>query len=97
MSRGPHGRLTATGERPGRRLIKAYDGVEAALIEACHEARDRPVSGLSSFLTLWLVPRLTRFQSQYEDTRLLLSTDLRPWTCRLNRMRAPFVGGGAMP
>jgi LysR family glycine cleavage system transcriptional activator len=36
------------------------------------------VSALSSFLTLWLVPRLSGFQALHPDTRLLLSTGLRP-------------------
>jgi LysR family transcriptional regulator, glycine cleavage system transcriptional activator len=78
ITRGPHARLTETGENLGRRLVTAFDTIDAALIEARHQAGDVRVSALSSFLTLWLVPRLTGFQSRHPDTRLLLSTGTRP-------------------
>jgi LysR family transcriptional regulator, glycine cleavage system transcriptional activator len=78
ISRGPNARLTETGERLGRRLIAAFDTIDAAITEARHQAGDIRVSALSSFLTLWLVPRLTGFQSRYPDTRLLLSAGMRP-------------------
>src|ERR1700710_162507 len=78
ITRGPHARLTETGEKLGRRLITAFDTIDAALPEARHHAGDVRVSALSSFLTLWLVPRLTGFQSRHPDTRLLLSTGIRP-------------------
>jgi LysR family glycine cleavage system transcriptional activator len=72
------GRLTETGETLGRRLAAGFDAIDAAVTEACHQAGDVRVSALSSFLTLWLVPRLGGFQSRHPDTRLLLSTGLRP-------------------
>jgi LysR family glycine cleavage system transcriptional activator len=78
VTRGPHVRLTDTGETLGRRLITAFDTIDAALTEARHQAGDVRVSALSSFLTLWLVPRLSGFQSRHPDTRLLLSTGIRP-------------------
>src|SRR3984957_14285805 len=78
VTRGPNARLTEAGERLGRRLISAFDTIDAALTEARHQAGDVRVSALSSFLTLWLVPRLTGFQTRHPDTRLLLSTDMRP-------------------
>jgi LysR family glycine cleavage system transcriptional activator len=78
INRGPHARLTETGEKLGRRLIAAFDGIDAALTEARHQAGDVRVSALSSFLTLWLVPRLGGFQSRHPETRLLLSTGTRP-------------------
>jgi LysR family glycine cleavage system transcriptional activator len=78
ITRGPHARLTETGENLGRRLVTAFDTIDAALTEARHHAGDVRVSALSSFLTLWLVPRLTGFQSRHPDTRLLLSTGTRP-------------------
>lgn len=78
VTRGPHVRLTETGEKLGRRLVAAFDAIDAAITEAHHQAGDVRVSALSSFLTLWLVPRLNGFQSQHPDTRLLLSTGLRP-------------------
>jgi DNA-binding transcriptional LysR family regulator len=78
ISRGPQARLTETGDKLGRRLIAAFDAIDAAITEARHQAGDVRVSALSSFLTLWLVPRLTGFQSCHPDTRLLLSTGMRP-------------------
>jgi LysR family transcriptional regulator, glycine cleavage system transcriptional activator len=78
ITRGPHARLTETGEKLGRRLITAFDTIDAALTEARHHAGDVRVSAPSTFLTLWLVPRLTGFQPRHPDTRLLLSTGIRP-------------------
>jgi LysR family glycine cleavage system transcriptional activator len=72
------GRLTETGDKLGLRLTAAFDAIDAAITEARHRAGDVRVSALSSFLTLWLVPRLGGFQSRHPDTRLLLSTGLRP-------------------
>jgi LysR family glycine cleavage system transcriptional activator len=77
-TKGPNARLTETGERLGRRLTMAFDSIDAAITEARHQAGDVRVSALSSFLTLWLVPRLTGFQQQHPDTRLLFSTSMRP-------------------
>lgn len=77
-SRGANGRLTEAGERLGRRLITAFDMIDLAVTEARHQAGDVRVSALSSFLTLWLVPRLTGFQSRHPDARLLLTTGTRP-------------------
>ena len=72
------GRPTEAGERLGRRLVTAFDMIDAALSEASHNAGDVRVSALSSFLTLWLVPRLSGFQARHPDARLLLSTGMRP-------------------
>src|SRR4029077_13418260 len=41
-------------------------------------AADIRVSTLSSFLTLWLMPRLGRFQAAQPRSHLLLSTGIRP-------------------
>lgn len=78
VTRGPRARLTDAGEKLGQRLATAFDTIDAAIAEAHHRAGDVRVSALSSFLTLWLVPRLTGFQSRHPDTRLLLSTGMRP-------------------
>jgi LysR family glycine cleavage system transcriptional activator len=72
------GRLTEAGDQLGRRLVAAFDTIDAALTEARHQAGDVRISALSSFLTLWLVPRLTGFQAGHPDIRLLLSTGIRP-------------------
>jgi LysR family glycine cleavage system transcriptional activator len=75
---GPHTRPTETGERLGRRLIAAFDAIDAAVADARHQGSDVRVSALSSFLTLWLVPRLGGFQALHPDIHLLLSTGMRP-------------------
>jgi LysR family glycine cleavage system transcriptional activator len=78
ITKGPNARLTDTGERLARRLIAAFDAIDFSIAEARHQAGDIRVSALSSFLTLWLVPRLGRFQSRHSDTRLLFATGIRP-------------------
>jgi LysR family glycine cleavage system transcriptional activator len=78
ITKGPNARLTDTGERLARRLIAAFDAIDLSIAEACHQAGDIRVSALSSFLTLWLVPRLGGFQSRHPDTRLLFATGIRP-------------------
>jgi LysR family glycine cleavage system transcriptional activator len=102
VTRGPTARLTETGERLGRRLISAFDTIDGALTEARHLAGDVRVSALSSFLTLWLVPRLTGFQLRHPDTRLLLSTGTRPvdlsaepYECAIRWGRGHWPGLGA--
>jgi LysR family transcriptional regulator, glycine cleavage system transcriptional activator len=77
-ARSPNARLTETGDRLGRRLIAAFDSIDAAITEAQRQAGDVRVSALSSFLTLWLVPRLTGFQTRHPDISLLFSTTTRP-------------------
>jgi LysR family glycine cleavage system transcriptional activator len=98
-TKGPNARLTETGERLGRRLTMAFDSIDAAITEARHQAGDVRVSALSSFLTLWLVPRLTGFQQQHPDTRLLFSTSMRPvdlsaepFECAIRWGRGPWPG-----
>ena len=78
ITRGPQTRLTEAGQTLAQRLIPAFDTIDAAVINARHQAGDIRVSALSSFLTLWLVPRLTGFQSRHPDIRLLFSTGMRP-------------------
>lgn len=78
VTHGPRASLTEVGDKLGRRLIGAFDAIDAAVTEAGHQAGDVRVSALSSFLTLWLVPRLTGFQMRHPHTRLLLSTGVRP-------------------
>lgn len=78
ITRGPHTRLTEAGAKLGHRLVGAFDTINAAVTEARHHSADVRVSALSSFLTLWLVPRLSGFQARHPDTRLLLSAGMRP-------------------
>lgn len=72
------GRLTETGEHLARRLITAFDMIDGAVRDAQRASADLRISALSSFLTLWLVPRLGRFQTAHPRTHLLLSTGIRP-------------------
>jgi LysR family transcriptional regulator, glycine cleavage system transcriptional activator len=98
-TRGPQARLTETGERLGGRLATAFDAIDAAISDARHQAGDVRVSALSSYLTLWLVPRLAGFQSLHPETRLLFSTSTRPvdlaaepFECAIRWGRGPWPG-----
>src|SRR3954453_4090413 len=73
-ARAPQVRLTEPGEALGRRLATAFDAIDSAIAEARHRASDVRVSTLSSFVTLWLMPRLGGFQAQHPGIRLLFST-----------------------
>jgi LysR family glycine cleavage system transcriptional activator len=75
---GPRGRLSETGETLARRLGSAFDAIDLAVAEASRQSGDVRVSALSSFVTLWLVPRLGRFQALHPTVRLLLATGMRP-------------------
>jgi LysR family transcriptional regulator, glycine cleavage system transcriptional activator len=70
--------LSEPGARLARRLGGAFDAIDLAVDEARHRSGDVRVSALTSFSTLWLVPRLARFQTQHPDVRLLLATGTRP-------------------
>jgi LysR family glycine cleavage system transcriptional activator len=72
------GRLTETGEHLARRLIGPFDTIDNAVRDARRASADIRVSTLSSFLTLWLMPRLGRFQAAQPRSHLLLSTGIRP-------------------
>lgn len=76
--RGPGAPLSEPGARLGRRLGGAFDTIDLAVDEARHRSGDVRVSALTSFSTLWLVPRLARLQAQHPDMRLLLATGTRP-------------------
>ncbi|HVZ07449.1 LysR substrate-binding domain-containing protein [Rhodopila sp.] len=76
--RAPRIRLTEGGETLGRRLAAAFDTIDGAIAEVRHRASDIRVSTLSSFLSLWLLPRFGRFQARHPNTRLLFSTGMRP-------------------
>ena len=73
------GSLTQAGQTLGRQLISGFDTIDQAVAETQRQQTgDVRVSALSSFLTLWLVPRLSGFQTRHPGTRLLLTTGLRP-------------------
>jgi len=76
--RGPGAALTEPGERLAGRLAGAFDAIDLAVAEARHRSGDVRVSALTSFSTLWLVPRLPRLQARHPELRLLLATGTRP-------------------
>lgn len=76
--RGSGAVLSETGARLARRLGGAFDAIDLAVDEARHRSGDVRVSALTSFSTLWLVPRLARLQARHPDVRLLLATGTRP-------------------
>jgi len=76
--RGPGAPLSEPGARLARRLGGAFEAIDLAVDEARHRSGDVRVSALTSFSTLWLVPRLPRLQAQHSDMRLLLATGTRP-------------------
>lgn len=92
-------RPTDTGEHLGRRLIAAFDAIDSAVAAARHQTDDIRISTLSTYLTLWLVPRLAGFQQQFPKTRLLFSTSTRPvdlvsepFECAIRWGRGPWPG-----
>ncbi|HUN44599.1 MAG TPA: LysR substrate-binding domain-containing protein [Acetobacteraceae bacterium] len=76
--RGPGAPLSEQGARLARRLGGAFEAIDLAVDEARHRSGDVRVSALTSFSTLWLVPRLARFQARHPEVRLLLATGMRP-------------------
>jgi len=76
--RGPGAPLTEPAMRLAARLGGAFAAIDLAVAEAQHRSGDVRVSALSSFSTLWLVPRLARFQAAHPEVRLLLATGTRP-------------------
>lgn len=76
--RGPGAPLSEPGARLAARLVGAFDTIELAVDEARRRSGDVRVSALSSFSTLWLVPRLARLQARHPTVRLLLATGTRP-------------------
>jgi DNA-binding transcriptional LysR family regulator len=76
--RGRGAALSEPGARLARRLGGAFEAIDQAVDEARHRSGEVRVSALTSFSTLWLVPRLSRFQARHPDVRLLLATGMRP-------------------
>ena len=76
--RGPGAPLSEPGARLARRVGSAFEAIDMAVAEARHRSGDVRVSALTSFSTLWLVPRLPRLQARLPNLRLLLATGTRP-------------------
>jgi LysR family transcriptional regulator, glycine cleavage system transcriptional activator len=102
--RGPGAPLTDQGTRLARRLGGAFEAIELAVDEVRHRSGDVRVSALTSFSTLWLVPRLARLQARHPDIRLLLATGMRPvdlasepFDCAIRYGLGNWPGLGAWP
>jgi Bacterial regulatory helix-turn-helix protein, lysR family len=70
VGRGSGAPLSEQRARLARRLGGAFETIEMAGDEARHRSGDVRVSALTSFSTLWLVPRLPRLQARRPDMRL---------------------------
>jgi DNA-binding transcriptional LysR family regulator/class 3 adenylate cyclase len=98
---GPPAPLSEAGERLLRGLGDVFERIELAVAEATRQENDLRVSALSTFSSLWLVPRLGRFQAAHPDTRLLLATTTRPvdlatepFDCAIREGRDTFSWAG---
>ena len=99
--------LTGAGERLRHGVGGAFDAIERAvaeLAEGDREGKEVRVSTLSTFATLWLVPRLPRLQAIAPDLRVLVATDTRPvdlaaepFDCAIRWGTGPWPGLEATP
>src|SRR5690348_1840245 len=76
--RGARAPLSEAGERLRRGLGNAFEVIDTAVADTTRHAGEVRVSALSTFSTLWLIPRLGRFHAAHPKTRLLIATDTRP-------------------
>ncbi|MBJ7536339.1 LysR substrate-binding domain-containing protein [Marinomonas transparens] len=69
-------RLTRQGQQLAEHLTLAFDHIEKGLESVKLEPREGilEVSGLQSFISLWLMPRLWRFSDLQPDIRVKLSS-----------------------
>ncbi|MCO6419356.1 LysR substrate-binding domain-containing protein [Siccirubricoccus sp. KC 17139] len=71
------GALTEAGERLFAGIGDAFDRIDRAVAELGRRGGEVRVSTLSSFATLWLVPRLPRLQAALPGLRVLIATETR--------------------
>ena len=69
--------LTLDGERLAAAVGPALTSIDDALAGFVRRGAELRISMLSSFAVHWLIPRLSRFQSQHPNVELLLSTSTR--------------------
>lgn len=72
--------LTADGQALFRELSEAFRLISAATQKLTQRHRERPVRirTYTTFMAKWLIHRLPRFQEQYPDLEVLLSSGLMP-------------------
>ena len=68
---------TLDGERLAAAVGPALAAIDDALGGLMRRSAELRISLLSSFAVHWLIPRLSRFQTQHPDIELLLSTSTR--------------------
>lgn len=71
-------KLTEAGERLNAGIGGAFYAIDRAVSDLARQSGEIRVSTLSTFATLWLVPRLARMQAALPHLRVLVATDTRP-------------------
>jgi LysR family transcriptional regulator, glycine cleavage system transcriptional activator len=70
--------LTDAGERLALNIGGAFDTIDRAVADLLRGTGEVRVSTLSSFATLWLVPRLAGLQASQPGLRVMVATSMRP-------------------
>ncbi|MEN0075294.1 MAG: LysR substrate-binding domain-containing protein [Paracraurococcus sp.] len=96
--------LTEAGERLRAGLGDAFDIIDRAVAELHRSSGEVRVSTLSSFATLWLVPRLAKLQASHPGLRVLIATGTRvvdlaaePFDCAIRWGRGGWPGLVELP
>lgn len=71
-------KLTEAGERLNSGIGGAFYAIDRAVSDLARPSNEVRVSTLSTFATLWLIPRLPRMQAVLPQLRVLVATDTRP-------------------
>ncbi len=71
-------KLTADGEQLATAVIPALASISDALSGFARRGTELRISTLSTFAVRWLIPRLSRFQSQHPDIEIFVSTSTQP-------------------
>jgi DNA-binding transcriptional LysR family regulator len=71
-------KLSADGVQLAGAVVPALASIADALSGFARRGTELRISTISTFAVRWLIPRLSRFQSQHPDIELFLSTSTRP-------------------
>jgi LysR family glycine cleavage system transcriptional activator len=71
-------KLTAEGDQLAAVVVPALSSISDALGTFGRRGTELRISALSTFAVRWLIPRLSRFQTQHQDIEIFLSTSTRP-------------------
>ena len=69
--------LTPEGEQLAAAVLPALAALSEALSGFTRRGTELRISALSTFAVRWLIPRLSRFQSQHPDIEIFVSTSTR--------------------